>query len=204
VVVGAHPDDETIGAGRLVAEWARAVGPVLALTLTAGEACLDEVGVVEPGLAERRLREWADAVRLLGATPGSCAGLPDGALAGHVDEAAAVLAATTGPGDALLVPWRHDPHPDHAAAGRAAAVAARQRGSALLEYPVWAPYWMRPDEVTESGGTCTVVRTGPAADSRRRVALAAYRSQREPLAPGLGPVVPPLLLEHHHAQLLVR
>jgi hypothetical protein len=47
------------------------------------------------------------------------------------------------------------------------------------------------------------VPTGAEAEQARLRALAGYVSQREPLRPGLGPVVPPLLLEHHHAQLVV-
>ena len=43
VVVAAHPDDETIGAGRLVAAWSRSLGPVTAVLATAGERCVDQV-----------------------------------------------------------------------------------------------------------------------------------------------------------------
>jgi LmbE family N-acetylglucosaminyl deacetylase len=203
VVVAAHPDDEAIGAGRLVAEWALTRGPVLALTLTAGEACLDEVGVEEPGLAALRLREWRTAVDLLGADPGPHGLCPDGAVAAHADLMAGAIAAELDPGDTVLAPWRHDPHPDHEAAGRAAAVAARERGATLLEFPVWMPYWMTPDIVGSTGDHWAVVPTGPQAEQAREAALAAYVSQREPLRPDLGPVVPSLLLDHHHAQLVL-
>jgi LmbE family N-acetylglucosaminyl deacetylase len=107
------------------------------------------------------------------------------------------------PGDVVLAPWRHDPHPDHEAAGRAAALAARACGATLLEYPVWMAYWMTPETVAATGHRWSVVPTGAEAEQARLRALAAYVSQREPLQPGLGPVVPPLLLEHHHAQLVV-
>jgi LmbE family N-acetylglucosaminyl deacetylase len=203
VVVGAHPDDETIGAGRLVAEWARTRGPVLALALTAGEACLDDVGVQVPGLAELRLAEWRSAAALLGAETGAHRLCPDGAVGAHADLLAAALAAELEPGDVLLAPWRHDPHPDHEAAGRAAAVAARERGATLLEYPVWMPYWMTPETVAATGNLWSVVVTGPDAEAARDRALAAYPSQLEPFRPGLGPVVPPLLLAHHHTQLVL-
>jgi LmbE family N-acetylglucosaminyl deacetylase len=203
VVVSAHPDDETIGAGRLVAEWARTRGPVVALTLTAGEACFDEVGVEQPGLAELRLQEWRAALACLGAVPGIHRLCPDGAVAAHADEVAAAIAAELRPGDAVLAPWRHDPHPDHEAAGRAAAVAARERGATLLQYPVWMSYWMAPETVAATGSLWSVVVTGAPADAARDGALAAYVSQREPLRPGVGPVVPPELLAHHHAQLVL-
>ena len=203
VVVGAHPDDEAVGAGRLVAQWARTRGPVLAITLTAGEACLDDLGIEEPGLADRRLQEWHTALADLGVHAGAHRLCPDGAVASHTDAMAAAIADELGPGDVVLAPWRHDPHPDHEAAGRAAALAARARGATLLEYPVWMAYWMTPEAVAASGHRWSVVPTGAEAEQARLRALAAYVSQREPLRPGLGPVVPPLLLEHHHAQLVV-
>jgi LmbE family N-acetylglucosaminyl deacetylase len=203
VVVGAHPDDETIGAGRLVAEWSRTRGPVLAVTLTAGEACFDEVGVEEPALADLRLQEWRTAVVDLGAQAGPHRLCPDGAVAAHADAMAAAIAAEVNPGDTVLAPWRHDPHPDHEAAGRAAAVAARERGAALVEYPIWTPYWMTPQAVAATGHSWSVVPTGAEAERARLRALAAYVSQCEPLRPCLGAVVPPLLLEHHHAQLVL-
>lgn len=202
VVVAAHPDDETIGAGRLIAQWVRECGPVLALTLTAGEACFDDVGVREPGLAERRIAEWRKAVRSLGATAGAHSLCPDGAVAEHLDRAVEAIAAHLGPGDVVLAPWRHDPHPDHEAAGAAAALAAGQQGARLLEYPIWMPYWMQPEDVAATGTRWSAVETDPEANRARSRALTAYASQRAPLRPGMGPVVPQLLLEHHHTQLV--
>ena len=151
VVVGAHPDDEAVGAGRLVAQWTRTRGPVLAITLTAGEACLDDLGIAEPGLADRRLQEWRTALGDLGAHAGPHRLCPDGAVASHADAMAAAIADELGPDDVVLAPWRHDPHPDHEAAGRAAALAARARGATLLEYPVWMAYWMTPEAVAATG-----------------------------------------------------
>jgi LmbE family N-acetylglucosaminyl deacetylase len=203
VVVSAHPDDETIGVGRLVAQWARERGPVLALTLTAGEACFDAVGIEEPRLAERRIAEWRAALRVLGVTAGPHSVCPDGAVTEHESRVAGVIAAQLRPGDLVVAPWRHDPHPDHEAAGRAAAVAAAESGAALVEYPVWMPYWMTPESVASAGAHWSVVDTDRVAEGQRDGALAAYVSQQEPVRPGTGPVVPPLLLEHHHAQLVV-
>jgi LmbE family N-acetylglucosaminyl deacetylase len=203
VVVSAHPDDETIGAGRLVAQWARERGPVLAITVTAGEACFDGVGIEEPGLAERRITEWQAAMRALGATAGPHSVCPDGAVTEHEARVAGVIAAHLRPGDLVVAPWRHDPHPDHEAAGRAAALAARECGVALVEYPVWMPYWMTPEAVAAADAHVAVVDTDQLAQAQRDGALAAYVSQQEPARPGMGPVVPPLLLEHHHAQLVV-
>ena len=61
---------------------------------------------------------------------------------------AARLVDLIGDGDGTLVaaPWRHDGHPDHEAAGRAAAVAARRTDASLVEYPIWWWHWGAPDD----------------------------------------------------------
>ncbi len=50
----------------------------------------------------------------------------------------------------LVAPWRHDGHPDHEAAGRAAAAAARRTGARLLEYPLWLWHHTAPDDLPEA------------------------------------------------------
>lgn len=66
VVVGAHADDETIGAGRLLRMWNDEVGPSSVALATAVEAGFDHVGPRPEGLAERRLLEWDAALDVLG------------------------------------------------------------------------------------------------------------------------------------------
>jgi hypothetical protein len=51
LVIGAHPDDETFGAGAGVASLTRAGVRVHALSMSAGEAALDHVGRKPEGLA---------------------------------------------------------------------------------------------------------------------------------------------------------
>ena len=66
-IVAAHPDDETVGAGRLVAHLA-ARGRVAAHVATAGEGCFagrETPGV--PDVGELRRSEWRAAVTALGA-----------------------------------------------------------------------------------------------------------------------------------------
>lgn len=204
VALSAHPDDETIGAGRLIAGWARQQGMVLAITLTAGEACLDHLEVTVPELAKRRLMEWRAAVTVLGAQPGSCWGFGDGRVGLVVQEAADRLARGLGTDDLLLAPWRHDPHPDHAAAGEIARRAAERSGASIVEYPVWMTYWSDPSELERTGYQLLRINTDAAADSCREQALAQYISQQQPLRPGLSPVVPPAMLKHHDRQLILR
>lgn len=209
IVLAAHPDDETLGLGRLVHRWARLVGPVAALVASAGEACLDHVGDRPDGLAVRRLAEWDAATTLLGVTRRHALWLPDGSLTGC--EPALVAALNVVAGElgataehvALASPWRRDPHPDHRAVGRATARVGRQRHLPLLEFGVWMTYWSDPAELADDGRRLAVLATDDADEEAHRRACAEFVSQLEPLRPGLGAVLPPAMLAHHHEQLLV-
>lgn len=204
VVLSAHPDDETIGAGRVVADWARRYGSAEAITLTAGEACVDHVGVTIPGLASRRIAEWQSAVRVLGAEPHPCWHIPDGRVGDVVGELGDRLARLVGEQDLLLAPWRHDPHPDHVAAGRVAAYAAARSGAGVIEYPVWMTYWCGPAQVEHTAYELLQMRTDPLTERCRQVALGYYASQQRPLRRDLAPVVPAAMLAHHDRQLILR
>ncbi|PKZ41991.1 PIG-L family deacetylase [Kytococcus schroeteri] len=203
-VLSAHPDDEVIGAGRLVAHLAGTVGAT-AHCATAGEGCylgrpvpgVDDVGAV-------RRAEWLAAVAALGARPGRWGGLPDGALDARPDELAAWVAAVleeSAP-SAVLVPWRLDPHPDHAALGEVVAREAGRRGIEVLEFPVWATVWCRPEQLAATGWRLAVVGTPAHTEAAREAALYCYPSQTTEQVPGWGAVVPPGALAHHGVQRL--
>jgi LmbE family N-acetylglucosaminyl deacetylase len=200
LVASAHPDDETLGAGRLVAGFA---GPAVAITVTAGERCLvgEDVDAVEIGV--RRIAEWRSAVDALGAEALDTHRWPDGTLDRHQAEVARLLVRLAQPGDVLLVPWRHDPDRDHRALGRAAVEAGAVAGVRVVEYPVWAPYLRTPHEVAATGQALVPVDTDAEAEAQWRRALGEYLSQIEPWLPGWAPLVPADLVQHHVTQLIV-
>lgn len=74
VVVHAHPDDETLSTGALLAAWAAAGLPVTVVTATRGErgevipAALAHLGGDGPALAAHRSSELAAALAALGVT----------------------------------------------------------------------------------------------------------------------------------------
>ena len=206
LVLAAHPDDETLGCGRLAHTWSRRHA-VHAMVATAGEACVDHVTARPPDLAERRLREWHAALDTLGVRGRTCLGLPDGQVGEHHDDLAERLRIwldeqPDGP-VVLAAPWRHDPHPDHRACGRVAASVAAERGLPLLEFPVWMSYWADPDSPEAASMSLVRISTDLAADLAHRRAAAAFVTQLRPLDDGLGPVVPPGMLRHHSQQLLI-
>lgn len=191
VVVAAHPDDETLAVGGLVAAAHRHGMPVRVVVATAGEASHPEASAWTPErLASVRRAEVAAAVEHL--APGAALehlGLPDGDLAAHEDELADLLAARSGPGTLLVAPWTADRHPDHDALGRAAAAAAGRSGATPAHYPLWLWHWGTPDDLDWE----RVHVLEPSSDDRRHkaAALAEHRSQTAPLGPllGDGPVV---------------
>ena len=209
VVLAAHPDDETLGLGRLIHHWGRRLGPVYAVVATAGEACVDHVGDRPVGLATRRLAEWEQATAVLGVARTVTLGLPDGGLAAVEPTLVSALedvvdSLPTGSDQLVLAcPWRCDPHPDHRAVGRATATLAGRHGWPVLEFGVWMTYWSDPAELAADGRRLGVLATDEADEEAHRRACGAFATQLQPLAPGLGPVVPPSMLSHHHQQLLV-
>lgn len=193
LVVTAHPDDETLGLGGAIASLAEEGVRVEVLCATAGEGAYAAAGLPAPGLAELRVRELAGAARALEVARLEQLRLPDGRVAAH-EQALAVmisrhLAGREDIGHVAAL-WERDPHPDHAAVGRAAATAARHRGVPVSGFPVWAFHWSDPEAVLPAGSPACVVEVGPYAAARRRRALRCHTSQTSPPAEGLGPVVP--------------
>lgn len=206
VAFAAHPDDESIGAGRLLSAWRHAGGRAQAVLATAGEACFDHVADRPPGLAERRLGEWRDALAALDVEPTATYGLADGGLDAAEDaltEAVRGSLAALGPADDLvaLAPHPLDPHPDHRAVGRAVGRVAAGLGIPVWSYRMWLTYWSPPE--VDLGGRLVTVEVPRADDERWTRAVRCFASQVEPYRPGWGPVIPPEMLAHHDRQLLV-
>lgn len=189
VVVGAHPDDETLGAGGLIRGAALAGWRVEVVTATAGEGSHPHSPTLTPRqLADVRRVELGEAIsRLAPEATSTCLDLPDGSVAEHTTELVAALVATIGTDGAdvlLCAPWRHDGHPDHEAAGRAAAVAATRTDARLLEYPVWLWHWGREHDLPWEQSLRLPLDAPTLAV--KRTAIAAHHSQVRPLSAEAG------------------
>ncbi|MBW4332214.1 PIG-L family deacetylase [Stakelama sp. CBK3Z-3] len=179
-VVVPHPDDETLGAGALIAHSA-------SKGLLAGIAFLtDGTGshpVGTPRLAVIRRGEARAALRRLGAAHAQVDWLNWRDAHPHAPGSAAFESEARHLAqqlrrrrvEAIAVSDASDSHCDHVAAFALAAQAVRRarRHIALFSYHVWSPPHPRR----------RYLRTPPMASGRRRQALCAHRSQ---LTPRLG------------------
>lgn len=187
VVVSAHPDDETLGAGGIIAALASQGVQIILMLATAGEGSHPDSSVWRPSaLAEQRLTEWHDAAHELAPLARKVfLELPDGRVAEHEDELSAALRPLLGPDTLVLAPYREDGHPDHEAAGRAARRTAEETGALCLEYPVWWWHWNHPttahDHLLEHA---LVVEPGAEAIHAKHRAMDRYPSQVQGLGPG--------------------
>jgi LmbE family N-acetylglucosaminyl deacetylase/SAM-dependent methyltransferase len=192
VVVAPHPDDETLGAGGLIATAADAGLPVHVLLVTRGERSHPDSPTMTPErLAAVRDEEFRTALGIL--HPGATAhvlDVPDGALREHPEALRRALrsAVEDGAGRVLVVaPWRGDGHRDHRIAGEVAEeVVGRTERATLLAYPVWAWHWDDPDAPAAPWNRARALDLAPTARDRKRAALAAYPSQTLPLSPAPG------------------
>lgn len=198
VVVAAHPDDETIGAGGLLQALSAAGVDLSLVVATDGEAAY-------PGLDPAQRRDLARARRTelrnaldaqgLGGVGVRWLGLPDSGLADRVDELTDQLTPLLADAEAYLAPWTEDPHPDHRAAGTATAAAApaTTRG---WSYPIWTWAWLTPDDPRIPWDRARAHELDPSARDRRRRAVGCFTSQVGPGPDGSAAVLSAGLLDH--------
>jgi LmbE family N-acetylglucosaminyl deacetylase len=143
LVLAPHPDDETLGAGGLIAKLCRQGVPVIVVAITDGErayADTQDLGAV-------RVPEQMEALYRLG-VPESMVRrfhLPDRDVSAYEDQLVDLLFPLIESGMHLVAPWQHDFHPDHGAAGRAAARVAQIKDVPLTSYLFWTRHRGTPD-----------------------------------------------------------
>lgn len=156
-----HPDDETIGCGGTLALHAARGDEIRVVVVTSGEA--SAAGGAQ--LGARREAEAAAACGILGVGEPELWGLPDGAVADHVNALARRIAAAAVGCAAVYAPSVLDPHRDHLAVN--AALARAGADVDVYGYEVWSPV-----PIT------AVVDISESIDVKRR-ALAAYEAALE-------------------------
>lgn len=184
VVVAPHPDDESLGAGGLVAGLSSAGIAVRVVICSDGGAAFGQTAPANADLVTLRSAEVRAAVeRLSGRAPIELheLGLPDGELAANAGRLAEYFESLFVDADLLVSPWPGDGHPDHEAVGL--AVRASSGGRPVLEYPIWAWHWATPD-VLEAAGSLVKVPLSAAAQRAKQSAIDEHRSQLDAQADG--------------------
>ena len=173
IVLAPHPDDETLGAGGLIARL-RAYGvPVTVLAITDGEGAYDDTS----GLDRVRAPEQTEALARLGVgeTMVQRLGIPDRFVSEHQEQLAAELHLLARAGMQIIAPWPYDFHPDHEAAGRAAAQVAAEADIPLFYYLFWT--WHRGTPEVLAGVPLTTFPLTEAERATKLHALNAHASQ---------------------------
>jgi LmbE family N-acetylglucosaminyl deacetylase len=181
VVLAAHPDDEVLGVGGLMALLADRGVRLRLIAVTDGEAS-------HPGqeIAARRIAESASALTHLGACETVRLGLPDSGV--RDEELVHRLPGLVKGFDACLAPWEKDVHPDHEAVGRAASAC----GVPVWQFPIWTWHWAWPGDPRLPWDRAVRVPLPPAVAERKQAAIGCFTSQFEEPEP----ILPPGVLAH--------
>ncbi len=196
-VVGAHPDDETLGFGGTSARLAAAGVDVQVVSVTDGGAAYPDMSVFDRIQLERVRRvELIKATSSLGVRAPIFFGLPDGAVSEHEGTLTDLLVEILDGAASntwVAATWRGDGHPDHEAVGRAAAAAVARCGATLVEYPVWMWHWATPGDPDVPWDHAFSVPLDRSALGRKQHAAQCFHSQFEstPTQPAL---LPPFVL----------
>ena len=198
-VVAAHPDDETLGAGGLIAECSMRGIPVQVVVVTDGAASHPESTVTPSQLAARRGRELFTAVSELAPSADVVMlGFADGETRADRERIAATLSRAIEPSGTIVAPWRGDGHRDHRIVGEICAELADVTHATLLEYPIWMWHWAEPDDERVPWDSAVSATLTDVARQAKRRAIASHVSQVAPIgaAPSDAPVLTPSFLSN--------
>jgi LmbE family N-acetylglucosaminyl deacetylase len=194
VVIAPHPDDETLGLGATMAELAERGVDVTVISVTDGGGEFPGSSEDERArLGDIRRRELISATDCLGLSDPISLGLRDGYVADDESRLTAMLVgvlADRPAGTWCAATWRGDGHPDHEAAGRAAARATHATAAVLVEYPVWMWHWAAPADPAVPWQRGFKVPLSSSSLERKQEAVQCFQSQFAPGAAGQDPVLP--------------
>jgi LmbE family N-acetylglucosaminyl deacetylase len=190
VVVSPHPDDEVFGAAGLMT-WCHQRGTAVEIiAATDGEGSHRASATVTRSqlrLVRAHERRCALALLDLADVPVHRLGLADGSLGEVGEELTELIMSRVDCETTLVVPSRHDSHPDHHATYRAGLAVRDVLQCQLWEYAVWAR--LDPRELPQLGKT---LHLGAGLHYRKLVASWCFRSQILAMGPNTstdGPVL---------------
>jgi len=180
VLVAAHPDDETLGLGGTAALLSGRGVTVQVVAVTDGEAAYPDDSGGREELAKERRVELAAAATRLGLPRPIFLRIPDGEVATHEQMVVIRLGAVLAGFERetwCAATWRGDGHPDHEAAGRAAATASENAGAVFAEYPIWMWHWATPEDPAVPWDRARRVSLTPTELAMKAEAMRCFSSQ---------------------------
>ena len=201
VLVSAHPDDEVLAAGGLLAALADTAHSVSFVTVTDGEASHASSSMVRPNQLARRLRtnELTSALATIGhrALDVTRPRLPDSQISAHADELTRHIGKCVRRADLVICPARADGHPDHAMAGTVTAAVKAGIGYRYGSF-LWIWHWTAPGDHGIPWERARRHELSAAQQRTKRAALECFTSQVRPFPDGdsATTILPPDMLEH--------
>lgn len=143
LIISPHPDDETLGAGGLIAALRAQHTPVTVAAVTDGENAYAGL----KGLGPIRKVEQTAALKRLGVSLDRIVrfALPDSNVQSYEDDLSDHLRELITSETYVLAPWTGDFHPDHEACGRAATKVVAEKSARLTFYFFWTWHYGTPD-----------------------------------------------------------
>lgn len=193
VVLAAHPDDEVLGVGGLMAALSAMSLPIVLVWATDGEASHPGSTSTTPEqLRWVRRDESREALARLGIDPVASyrLTLPDGELRWCTSTLRKEAEAIVRPDDVVIAPWIRDGHPDHEAVG----LVASELGAVRWQYPIWMWHWASPADAAVPWHRLRRLEVGD--QPLKWHAITAFTSQIEPLGLDRGDeaILPPPVL----------
>lgn len=173
IVLAPHPDDETLGAGGLIARLRNLGIPVSVVAITDGEGAYTD----GHGLGEIRIQEQTAALAKLGVSEKDIyrLKLPDRRLSENEDQLFESIVGLAGPTTHIVAPWCRDFHPDHEAAGRVAMKLSKAMNLPCNFYLFWT--WHRGSPATLDGVSMVSLPLSKEERETKLQALAEHASQ---------------------------
>jgi LmbE family N-acetylglucosaminyl deacetylase/precorrin-6B methylase 2 len=188
VVVAAHPDDETLGAGGLIVTLADAGAEITVVVVTDGAASHpDSLTHTRNEIARLRQEEGIAAIRILAPSAQLVfLGVGDGDTGARRSDIRAGLDEHLAGADLLVAPWRGDGHRDHRLVGEVSGELAAERRIRFLEYPVWMWHWGDPGSADIAALEWVAHPLDSHILGRKEHAISSYASQIDGLGTASG------------------
>ena len=178
-----HPDDEILGCGGLLQQFAANGNHIILVHVTHGTQSHPNSQIYSPAkLNTIRPQESLEALKVLGIDHQVTIislDLTDGEVFAQQAQFYKKLAAIIQPDDVLVTPFVHDGHPDHEATGQVVATFAKQQQLACYQVFIWAWHWAEPADNRIPWSRAVRVDLNAEQLQRKTEAIACFKSQIE-------------------------